>query len=377
MKKIFAFGMLALMAACNSRDKKTEIPAAKEFLPNGYIHLEGTVGNEQTLVNLLVTESGVRGSYTVNGVGNLMHLFSLGYSQEIDSVLLMGAPYGANVQEDTFKLVYKDGVLSGSQIAPGGRRIPVSWKSGFGTGTVALDYGKIKDSLVTSEGAAAYIFSEYFTPASTLAQPLRDSLNRWLIKAGLPEISITETDMVAAERYFVNDYINEFKTMVEKMREEGETDMSRPTFQYNHTRSMYVHYNNNDILSVSNYIFDFSGGAHPNHATYFNNYDLTAGKRIVWEDVFSVPKSEMGTLMAAYFRKARGMQEEEPLKNMLFESQIFPNDNFYVTGGGIGFWYIPYEVAAYVYGDTEVFIPYSALNPYLQKDFKTRMGINP
>ncbi|RYF85449.1 MAG: DUF3298 domain-containing protein, partial [Chitinophagaceae bacterium] len=35
----------------------------------------------------------------------------------------------------------------------------------------------------------------------------------------------------------------------------------------------------------------------------------------------------------------------------------------------------PYEIASYAYGDTQLFIPYKDLMPFLKADFRKRLGL--
>jgi hypothetical protein len=47
---------------------------------------------------------------------------------------------------------------------------------------------------------------------------------------------------------------------------------------------------------------------------------------------------------------------------------VDPNDNFFITGGGIGFFYNPYEIAPYSSGSTEIFLPWEEILPLLKKE---------
>ena len=54
--------------------------------------------------------------------------------------------------------------------------------------------------------------------------------------------------------------------------------------------------------------------------------------------------------------------------------KIAPNQNFFVTGKGMGFAYNPYEIGPYVMGEINIYIPFSDLKKYLKPDFKSLVG---
>ncbi|RYF79039.1 MAG: DUF3298 domain-containing protein, partial [Chitinophagaceae bacterium] len=64
------------------------------------------------------------------------------------------------------------------------------------------------------------------------------------------------------------------------------------------------------------------------------------------------------------------LKPTDALTEVLFENKIAPNDNFYITGKGIGFSYAPYEIAAYAYGEINLFIAFKDIEANLQPGFK-------
>ncbi len=68
-------------------------------------------------------------------------------------------------------------------------------------------------------------------------------------------------------------------------------------------------------------------------------------------------------------RKVYALKPTDKLTEILFEDHISFNDNFFVTGKGIGFINNPYEIAAYVYGEIRLFIPFSEIRSLLKQEF--------
>lgn len=379
---VFILCSAIILSACDSTSEKSDTSEntseSQKVVPaSGYYNLTGRIDQTKVYVNLHITEQGIRGSYTDENTGRLVHLFSILYRPEEDSILLLAAPYRAvqdvNSGEDTLLLAYDKHSFKGYRKKSGEADVPVEWNIVSDNSALAFDPISIKDSVVMTEGPAAYIDMEILAPHPSTPDTLSAKLHQWIIQFGLPELNdVAEKTGTAAQTY-VSRYLNDFKTNIQRAIASTEMDYSLPVYQYQQQRMMNVLYNRNNLLVLSNYIFDYSGGAHPNHVTRIRCFDIQQGKELKWEDVFKATPNHMSALMEEHFRQTRGIQPEESLKSVLFEDKIVPNQNFYITPGGIGFWYVPYEIAAYVYGDTEVFIPYAALRPYLKEEFLKRV----
>ena len=59
----------------------------------------------------------------------------------------------------------------------------------------------------------------------------------------------------------------------------------------------------------------------------------------------------------------------KPLSNKLFENSVESTSNFCITPKGILFLYNPYEIAAYAYGEIELFIPFSEIKSVVNPKF--------
>ena len=69
-------------------------------------------------------------------------------------------------------------------------------------------------------------------------------------------------------------------------------------------------------------------------------------------------------LIDTRFRRMMGLTKTERLdseKGTLFKNSIQFNQNFALTNKGVSFLYNEYEIAAYVYGQTEVDLSYKEL----------------
>lgn len=128
------------------------------------------------------------------------------------------------------------------------------------------------------------------------------------------------------------------------------------------------------ILTLSHLNYAYTGGAHGNYGTTYICINPGTGKAYTLGMVLSAAgQIQLNKLVEKNFRKDRKLAATDPLtEGGLFDDKIEANSNFYLTGAGITFSYMPYEIGPYAMGEVEVFIPYSdfgvgGLNPSFKK----------
>lgn len=112
---------------------------------------------------------------------------------------------------------------------------------------------------------------------------------------------------------------------------------------------LIVVYQSKTILTLANYSYSYTGGAHGLYGTGFTSLDLVKKKKLNLDDVLTkTGQSNLPSFLKKYFRKNYNLSASASLKEAgLFEEKIEPNNNFYVTGKGTGFSYSPYEIGPY------------------------------
>jgi hypothetical protein len=130
---------------------------------------------------------------------------------------------------------------------------------------------------------------------------------------------------------------------------------------------LYATYENlnelSQVVSFSLSSESYTGGAHPNYYLTYFNYDYTTGEPVTLRQIL-IPgfEKELNKLIDKAFREKHDIKPNEPLTDAgLFEDKIEFSDNFLLTKNGIIFHYNIYEIWPYVYGATDVLIPYSDL----------------
>ena len=135
-------------------------------------------------------------------------------------------------------------------------------------------------------------------------------------------------------------------------------------------RNVEIIYSSPKIICVSASSSSYTGGAHGNFGTSFYSYDLRNRKQLHLADVINVNDSvSLNLILEQKIRKAFNLKSTDQLSTVLFEDSIKANDNFFVTEKGISFNYHPYEIAAYVYGEISLFIPFKEIKSILKDDF--------
>ncbi|WP_343689447.1 DUF3298 domain-containing protein [Chitinophaga sp.] len=130
---------------------------------------------------------------------------------------------------------------------------------------------------------------------------------------------------------------------------------------------MRVVYNQYPYLCVESFSYEYTGGAHGNYGSIYKVLDLNKKKVLTTDDLFKPGyKEALPALLEKAYRKLFSVGEETALKDMLLVDSIPVNDNFFITGKGIGFCYTPYEIGPYAMGQITLFLPFTALKGYLK-----------
>ncbi|MCW3462273.1 DUF3298 and DUF4163 domain-containing protein [Chitinophaga nivalis] len=130
---------------------------------------------------------------------------------------------------------------------------------------------------------------------------------------------------------------------------------------------MRVIWNTWPMLVLEKYNYDFTGGAHGNWGATYISIDRSKKKVITPDDLFKPGYKEVlsGLLDKAYREKYQ-IPEDEPLGQNLLVKSISPNNNLIVTGKGVAFSYVPYEIGPYALGQVTLFIPAAQLKSILK-----------
>lgn len=174
-------------------------------------------------------------------------------------------------------------------------------------------------------------------------------------KQGDPEKTLAEI----RKDYFAN-YVQDNEALYK--------EMPGASFGWELIRSTHIIYNNHDKLCFYILSYSFTGGAHGQQSQVFTTIDLKKNRIITPQDLF-IPgfEAELDRLLTKKLHTMSNLPESAKLSESgYFTDEINHNDNFYMNGNGIGFFYNQYEIAPYSFGATEIFLTMEELRPILK-----------
>jgi hypothetical protein len=114
----------------------------------------------------------------------------------------------------------------------------------------------------------------------------------------------------------------------------------------------------------------YAGNAHPSHDIEVYNYNLTGGKRVKLDSLFK-PHADYLKVIAD-FCKAQLIKRYKNQKTSWTANGLAPTtenfDNWNVEPDGLLITFDEYQVASYVEGQPEVFVPYKTLQSVIAPD---------
>lgn len=120
--------------------------------------------------------------------------------------------------------------------------------------------------------------------------------------------------------------------------------------------------------------YQYMGGAHGNYNTLFTHFWVPEQRELAYPDL--IDTSQLKTLLPIaeqYF----WAQEKERDQELSLDLYFFDNDQFYLPENiaferdSVLFLYNIYEIKPYVYGQTELRIPYAEISPFLTEKART------
>ena len=118
-----------------------------------------------------------------------------------------------------------------------------------------------------------------------------------------------------------------------------------------------------EFISYQDYTYGYSGGAHGMDALNCITFNIKTGEKIEAEELFR--ENYEDRLVASLRANLLCCVEDI---DMLFEKDIYPSEEFYITPQGITYIYQRYEIAPYALGIIEVTIPWKEIKDILKEE---------
>ncbi|MFH1161377.1 MAG: DUF3298 domain-containing protein [bacterium] len=132
---------------------------------------------------------------------------------------------------------------------------------------------------------------------------------------------------------------------------------------------MHLLYNDNNLLTYYILSYAYTGGAHGLETQNFTVVDISSGKAISLSDFFQPGfETKLTSILTQKLKQMNELPQSSRLsEHGFFVDEVKPNQNFYVTGRGIGFYYNHYEIAPYANGPTDIFLPFGEIKELVKK----------
>lgn len=366
-------------SSASHHEETTSAQETQENIPHTavsfYKRYEGTISGQSVVVYLEKDDSNYNGYYYYSKIGRPITLSGTAIGK--DSLLLQEYPVG-NTYSDTETPQLRC-AFSGEDIvgewSSKDKKHAISLKEKYVSGSYGFEMKKYHDTaMLVNDPKSPFASSSYKIPLATgsseeakwLNEQIKKSLNGNKVNGTLEEVI-----KVNSNRFFAryrSDNQEEVKAYT------GKEDGYPYHLNYDETINRSIRYNENGLVTIEESCYSYTGGAHGNYASSFSNYDAVNKKELKLQDVITADSTTLQRVLEQQFRKDYNIPAPKPLTEILFEPHLAATDNFYLNEKGLGFLYNPYEVAPYVVGQIEVFIPYTVLNNYLTPEFKKRIS---
>lgn len=199
-------------------------------------------------------------------------------------------------------------------------------------------------------------------------------LQRELIRFTQPTYTDFKTFTDQSLENFESEYVYEINDFLKNFTDEELKTMSHASLNYVYMENFTPILDSERYLIMKQSGYQFTGGAHGMSYQKHFTYDKRNEKWINLNDVLNLKfKKEITKVLDKTIRekyhlpKNGGLSESE--NSIFLNDEIHISEDFTISKNGITFHYGLYEMTPYVYGYFDLFVPYSALKPYLGKGF--------
>lgn len=384
---ILLFVIIGFVACKNNQGKdntqatENQTSVKNALPPDFYKRYEGSIAGKPVVMHVSKYGNDINANYYYTENGESIMLYqNKDTTLKNDSIVLTEISKYKNVDgEQTnpeLHIIISAEGIKGLWISEAtNKRYDIDLKESYPQGATAFTVVGHKDSL-------QYLKFKEDTPiarsSAMLPEPEDKNIQPWFngvmiesIFIGYQSLSLQQALQKSAEDFFEN-YKDEADTLMADR--DAESD-SHYFLNYAQSTSANLLYNDNGFVVMPVMDYTYTGGAHGMHGTTMICFDMQHKKKMKLADIINIDSATLQSYVEKNFRLQQHIKPEEPLDKILFENKLPANNNFYFTSKGLGFYYIPYEVAAYAYGEVDVWIPFTELKQYLNTEFIRRMNL--
>jgi hypothetical protein len=341
-----------------------------------YKHMEGQINSNIYMVaDLLCVDNKLNGSYyyyydLASQDGEETHFGkTIPINGSIDSeknfeFREFGMQGDGSVYEGRFTETHRmEGMWKNSD---GSRQLPFQLEESYMEGSLPFNVYYMKETFPLfhdREEPNAKLEMTLLLPGTHMHTVATDSIKNNIIenffKKTLDTVSPLQMMDIEKELYF-----KQYQSANLDIYDEGSS------FNWEKIKSVKVHFNELEFLTLEYYDYGYTGGAHGLPISRFSVIDLITGEKLLLDNVFK--QGYQLDLQDIINEQIRTKYELDPGQNLkdagFFVSSVEPTENFYINKDGIGFYYNRYEIAPFALGSVDIFIPYSKIRNLIRND---------
>lgn len=235
---------------------------------------------------------------------------------------------------------------------------------------------RLEDSLSALKGKAEPMARFLATVSWPTGDTEREAFIRQEILACMGPAGVTASDPLAQARAARSAYFKEFTSQLKDVKPAEVREMPQA---YNWSRDLRISPASlaGNLLSLDSYMYEYSGGAHGLGASQYKVLDLGKIQVIGQNDIFTQEGIRaLPRLLEKHFRRIWKVKPGTKLEDagLLVDKIEAETYNFFLTDRAVIFSFVPYEIAAYAYGEVEIPVPFSDLRPYLRPAYAYLAG---
>lgn len=145
-------------------------------------------------------------------------------------------------------------------------------------------------------------------------------------------------------------------TMAQRYSEDSQ-EYDLPIYPYQASTDYQVHYNKNNLLSLTITYYEYTGGAHGNYVKEAFNINLRTGKKFSLADLLGKNNSYQKTINKEIQEEIKEHQELYFADDVQNLKALSKDSNFYLQDNDLVIYFQIYEIAPYSTGTPEFKIP--------------------
>lgn len=375
MGVLFLSAALAL-GGCHSGQKKSGEAGgepSEQVIKAYYKYFQGTVGNEKTILQLIKYADRYDGTLIDGTSGR-----PLPVSGQKDSTgQLQLVSYNHYNPVDTLRGEFpQPGVFQGQLSDTAGQQHSFTLQEIYPQGTLHWQVYTLSDSLSldSSENSSPKARVQFMllwpttenAPAASIAV-LKDSITKNYY--GINSLAMDPASVLKSAR---DTFFASYTELEQQLKQQAQSRMAA-SFNWESDVEMKILWNADNLISVAYENYQYTGGAHGLGNTLLQVFDVNTAKTLTIQDIFKPGyEASLRQVLEKHLRTAYDIPEGSALngdQGVLFDPHLALTRNFYLTGQGVGFIYNPYEVAPYVVGPIELFVPFSEIREIVRPAF--------